>query len=183
MEGTNGPKGATLTAIPGAYKPFTTEQRFWLKVNKSGDIPAAAPHLEACWLWTGKINDSGYGVFSMKNKHVRAHRISWEMHHERPIPEGLLVRHRCDVRNCVRPDHLVVGDYADNTADAIRRQRTAVLRGEDCPSARLTRDSVEWAREQYASGLANCAELARRCGVTPTTMKAVLERRSWKHVN
>jgi HNH endonuclease len=172
-----------LTAIPGTYKPFTAEQRFWMKVNKSGDIPASAPELGNCWIWTGKLHDYGYGLFSMKSKHLRAHRVSWEMHHGEPIPDGLIIRHLCDVRACVRPEHLSVGDYSDNTADAVARQRNAVLRGEANPGSKMTRDTVQWAREQWAAGAATKAELARRCGVTQTTMSAVLERRSWKHVS
>src|SRR3954469_11211626 len=34
-----------------------------------------------------------------------------------------VVRHRCDVRCCVRPDHLAVGTQAQNVADTVRHGR------------------------------------------------------------
>jgi hypothetical protein len=33
------------------------------------------------------------------------------------------VRHRCDVRCCVRPEHLATGTQAQNIADTVRRGR------------------------------------------------------------
>ena len=33
------------------------------------------------------------------------------------------MRHRCDVRCCVRPDHLLAGTQAQNVADTVRRGR------------------------------------------------------------
>ena len=57
-----------------------------------------------------------------------------------------------------------------------------MLRGETSKSSKLTVESVQWAREQYASGLDTVTGLARKCGVSPTTMKAAIERKSWQHV-
>jgi hypothetical protein len=39
------------------------------------------------------------------------------------VPAGSLVLHRCDVRNCVNPDHLFLGTYKDNMDDMYSKGR------------------------------------------------------------
>ena len=75
-----------------------------------------------CWMWTGWTDNKGYGGLMHKNKPLKAHRLSWEIH-KGPIPEGLYVCHHCDTPPCVNPDHLFVGTAKDNTHDAIKKGR------------------------------------------------------------
>lgn len=80
---------------------------------------------EDCWYWTAGTFENGYGLFCAEAGIPRgAHRVMWEMVNG-PIPDGLLVRHTCDQRNCVNPDHLLLGTQRDNHADAIARGRHA----------------------------------------------------------
>lgn len=39
------------------------------------------------------------------------------------IPKGAVIRHSCDNRWCVNPDHLSIGSHKDNTADMYERGR------------------------------------------------------------
>lgn len=90
------------------------ESRFWNKVSKG----------DGCWEWTGCLFKTGYGKMrGNNNKTVYAHRVSYEIN-KGPIPAGLLIRHSCDNRKCVRPDHLLAGTHMDNSHDAIERGRT-----------------------------------------------------------
>lgn len=78
-----------------------------------------------CWEWKGKRNDFGYGIFSAERlgfEGSRAHRVVYE-HFVGAIPDGLLLRHRCDNPPCVNPDHLVPGTPADNMRDMVERGR------------------------------------------------------------
>lgn len=79
-----------------------------------------------CWLWRSmKSNDPSYGVATAKqtgSKPMMAHRLAWTLFHG-PIPDGMLVCHRCDVRPCFNPEHLFLGTAQDNTDDMIAKGR------------------------------------------------------------
>jgi len=88
--------------------------RFWSRVDKT----------DGCWLWRpAPRTPNGYGSLRIQRNPVRyvlAHRFSYELHHG-PIPEGALVCHTCDVKRCVNPAHLYLGDHRTNGRDASER--------------------------------------------------------------
>lgn len=58
-----------------------------------------------CWLWTGRTNGAGYGLYfhGPKGHLVLAHRRAFEALHG-PIQDEL--DHLCKMRNCCNPAHL-----------------------------------------------------------------------------
>ena len=84
-----------------------------------------------CWLWDGGVNPSGYGVLGIIGRNQRAHRVSFEEFNG-PIPEGMHVLHRCDVKSCVNPNHLYAGTVQDNANDRVKRGMGRKPRVEAC---------------------------------------------------
>lgn len=74
-----------------------------------------------CKLSWSSIDNNGYSRVPGDGKTL-AHRNAWEKAFG-PIPEGMLVCHHCDVRNCIEPTHLFLGTYKDNLEDASKKGR------------------------------------------------------------
>jgi len=111
-----GQEGLAALVLRRNRRSASIDSRFWPKVDRNG--PVVRAELGPCWVWIGSLKDTGYGQLSAPHRGVplKAHRVSWELHHG-PIPDGLWVLHRCDNRRCVRPDHLWLGTDADNKSD------------------------------------------------------------------
>ena len=70
-----------------------------------------------CWLFAGCKDGSGYGILQFKGKTYRAHRYNF-LRFKGDIEDGLVVRHTCKKqRDCINPQHLLVGTQQDNIAD------------------------------------------------------------------
>ncbi len=100
-------------------------KRFWSSVDKSGPVPQHLPELGPCWIWTaGKHQGSGYGKANLHRKIVLAHRLAFAIKNG-PILPGVDVLHRCDNRECVRPEHLFLGNALTNARDRDAKGRSA----------------------------------------------------------
>lgn len=150
----------------------SVQERLWGQVDRS------CAH--GCWLWTG-VTTAGYGRLTLRgNKKILAHRLSYELRYG-PIPNELWVLHRCDVRRCVRPEHLFLGTHQDNVTDMVRKGRHAKHVGSRHPRARLTEGFVVLIREARRRG-ASYSALARQYGVSKSTIASAARGKNWRHV-
>jgi transcriptional regulator with XRE-family HTH domain len=122
-----------------------------------------------CWNWTGKREQNGYAMHGGK----RAARLGWEARHG-PIPAGLLLRHLCHNRRCIRPAHLAIGTHTDNGRDmrlAGRGSRKTAL---------LSRaDVVAIVRRCELAG-EDVASVAHGFGVMPEVIRKALQGKSYR---
>lgn len=161
-------KGQPTRYVNGHYRRPLAE-RFWEKVDKSGD----------CWLWTGTIQHSGYGVLKIDGKTIRAHRCAWELENG-PIPDGMVVMHICDNRRCVRVAHLELGTQLANIADRGTKGRQS--RGAKSAKAKLTEADVIEIRRRYTKEYGATMALATEYGVHRSTIEAIVLRKTWRHI-
>jgi hypothetical protein len=121
-----------------------------------------------------------YGRFKFRGVEYHAHRVSWELANG-PIPEGLLVCHRCDNPPCVNPAHLFLGTQADNLADRDAKGRAVYRRGSKNGAAKLTEESVRHIRRRLKEGELQ-KTLAAEYGVSQSLIAQIRKGQVWGHV-
>lgn len=132
-----------------------------------------------CWIWKGGKNPRGYGNVRWTGTTKTAHRVSWEAHHG-PIPKGLNVLHKCDVRACVNPEHLWLGTHQDNMTDMSRKGRVVCRphRGEEHYNAKLTEADIVTIRSLKLK----LKEVAAMFDISEASVSLIRRRLHWKHV-
>lgn len=138
------------------------------------------PHTD-CMIWSGARDKNGYGLFKLKRKMLKAHRVSWEMHRG-SIPKGLLVCHRCDCPPCVKPEHLFIGSAKDNTQDMIRKGRKAPSKGELHSQSKITEYDVRLIRALWDQRVLSQSKIAKKFNITRSNVSAIVRNISWKHI-
>ena len=128
-----------------------------------------------CWLWTRSLSNWGYGHLGSKRRDRGAHRLSY-LTFIGPIPPGMHVLHRCDIRSCINPDHLFLGTRRDNLRDAVAKGRGNFSHGERNFKAKLTWDDVDIIRRSTLDR----DYLAIKFEVRRETIYCIQTRRTWK---
>ena len=133
-----------------------------------------------CWIWQGRINDTGYGSMSVSGRIITAHRAAWVLANGNSDPR-LKVCHRCDSPPCCNPAHLFLGTDKDNGRAAVAKGRNKFPdhSGARNPTAKLTaataREVVALRREGVSQRV-----LGERFGVSQSTISELLRGRTWK---
>ncbi len=151
------------------------KERMDAAVDKSGGS-------DACWAWTKGRNfrRGGYGKIKIRGKDRGAHRVAWELENG-PIPEGMLVCHRCDNPPCCNPSHLFLGSHADNNHDRDAKGRHVArdCSGANNGRARLARADVDVIRTAYREDRTSQAVLAAEFNVSRRAIYAIVNDRTW----
>lgn len=133
-----------------------------------------------CHVWTGAVDEHGYGRYLHHGKNRAAHRIAWRLANG-PIPYGIWVLHKCDNPPCVNPAHLFLGTVLDNTRDMISKGRNAPRHGEHGGKTILTEEQArDIKRQPRRIGVQR--QLAERYGVAVVTIKAIQYGHNWRHL-
>ena len=137
-----------------------------------------------CINWSKSLGHNGYGLTTRNNKTYRAHRLAYCDYHgiDHSDIKGMVVRHTCDNRKCINPEHLVIGTHQDNMDDMKKRNRTA--KGEAHGRAKLSEVDIKTIRDRYIRGSKEhgLSAIAKDFGVAFQTVSKIVNRHRWQSV-
>jgi len=134
-----------------------------------------------CWNWKRTLNSSGYPYIGVNGKSVSVARVVAWIDKGFPLKSKLFIRHKCDNRKCVNPDHLEWGTNQDNMNDMKRRGRSPNNRGSKNPHSKLKEEDVIMIRILF-SRRKSIKDLAWQYGVTRTAISNIVHGIVWKHL-
>lgn len=154
------------------------------------------PTQDSCSTFRLKANVRGYPkVSGPGGTTLLVSRLLLERKLGRELAPKELACHTCDNPRCVNVDHLFLGTKRDNALDALSKNRLATgcrngsythpecrPRGEENKRSKLTAAIVREARVLKRRGWEG-SELAKRFGVSKSTMCYALRGVTWKHVS
>src|ERR1700745_414332 len=85
--------------------------------------PGYEKRRNGCWIWTGTINDRGYGRITVDHVHMPATHWVWEKTGKGLVPGGWELHHQCDERSCVNPEHLLCLTIAEHRKREAEKRR------------------------------------------------------------
>ncbi len=109
----------------GLRRPYSRKPKRFIHGHRAS-LPRKVDHYRSkdrgyetpCWIWQLGLLDSGYGHLRVNGVRFRAHCYYYRKL-KGPIPEGLVLDHLCEVKDCVNPKHLEAVTQAEN----LRRSR------------------------------------------------------------
>ena len=180
-------RGAPRRFLSHHYRPITLAMDFWSHIDMTGN----------CWIWLAGKDGEGYGVVSVNNKQVKAHRFAYQSAFGPLTADKPFVLHSCDNPSCVNPAHLFAGTNKDNMDDMNRKGRHArqfgdqnparmhperMPRGEGHGNTKLSDVQVRAIRSSYALGAITLRELGRQYNVSFQCIGLIIVRKRWNHI-
>ncbi len=136
------------------------------KVNKNG-----------CHICTSHCVDTEGYVICMRNKKRRPiYRHIYRLYKGAPR-KGMVIRHTCDNRRCINPEHLILGTHQDNVKDRVKRGRSA--NGIRNGRAKMVPKEV---LKVYRDKKSSRKELAEKYGVDKQVIRKIQLGITWRAV-
>lgn len=112
-----------------------------------------------------------YGKKMVAGRAVGYHRWAYCQRHNLELNsiKGQVVRHTCDNKRCINPDHLMIGSVSDNSVDAMERGLVY----------KLSYDIADSIRKVYAGGGVTMRELAKSHGVAFGQIQRIIAGKAW----
>lgn len=95
------------------------------------------------------------------------------------ISKGHVIRHTCDNKACINPEHLITGTHADNMRDVVERKLSNTPVGEKSGKNKIT---TKQALEIFNSTKSQ-NELAVIYGISQSVVGRIKLKKTWKHIH
>lgn len=138
------------------------------------------PMPNGCINWLG-AQCGEYGRVGISGKCWPSHRAAYVIAHG-AIPDGKIIRHKCDTPLCCNELHLEPGTNKQNSEDMVVRGRCNTPRGERHGASRLTFETVSAIKRAINEGTNTQMELSRIHNVARGTIHAIRCELSWSEV-
>ena len=106
----------------------------WLKVQRGT--------WDECWPWLGTLNSDGYGVFRVKGRQYRAHRVAYMDATGNDPGTGYVVDHTCRNRACCNPRHMELVTLGENVHRSVHMLAATCVRGHERTEANVRIDKL-----------------------------------------
>lgn len=134
-----------------------------------------------CWEVANRVPlPSGYYKVLYKGKQTLAHRVMYELFNG-TIPDGYVVRHKCNNPACVAPHHLIKGTQAENMEDKAKSGRQPrKLTDLQVTFIRLVLPAIRSRGNKNA--FITQTEIGDWFGVAHSLINEVITGKRWKHI-
>lgn len=166
--------------------------KIWQKLLAKGvDGDKLNDSPDHCLLWTGCVDDQGYGRVKVNAKSYLVHALSLALRDGlRDVPKKnqaeqlLVVRHKCTAKHCFRPSHLELGTHAQNSMD--KERDGTQPRGEAHQSASITQEvaaeiKLSW-RKPGTADFVSVKDRAVRFGVSVSLVYQIDCGNTWREL-
>jgi hypothetical protein len=151
--------------------------RLWAKITRCSHEDIC---IYCCWPWIGSRDKYGHGYFNTGSNIIRtAHRVVWEVHHNRIMPPELLAAHECNYGWCCNPTHIYPATDQENVDDTIRAGRHAF--GTRNGHAKLQDEDILSVFALYREGFSQ-REIGLKLHVSTGNIGHILHLDQWKHL-
>lgn len=145
--------------------------RFWAKVEFAEQ--------DECWVWQSATTAGKYGLFWLNGRSVLATHVAFFLANGF-IDLSLDVLHSCDYPICVNARHLKQGTAAENSQEAVQRNR--MPKGSQKTQAKLNEEKVLEMRLKFQQRSITYKSLAAEYGVSSKTAQQAIKGDTWQHI-
>ena len=105
---------------------------------------------------------------------------------------GIHISHKCDNRLCVNPNHLSIGNHADNSADMVSKNRQAkgLRTGRYTKPEKTAKGEGQWNHKVTEVDVLNIRaevgltlnDISKKYNISPSNAGYIRRRITWKHI-